>query len=274
MKALLRAHLPVWLKKSLKYSYYSALDLRDHLWGTTDPLYPPRRLNFVGSHDFKAVGDEFCQHFTSHGGLKPHHKVLDIGCGIGRMAIPLTKIITQGHYEGFDIDTRGIEWCQKNITPRCPHFTFQYVDIYNKFYNPKGQIQAQDFRFPFPDNTFDFIFATSVFTHLLPSDAQNYLEEVSRVLAPGGRFFSTWFVRHPHHPETSKSNIHFAYHLPQELQCFYSHPENPEAETGYDFEWIEPVFANHNLTLKSFLPGNWRGSKGTSYQDIVVATKP
>ena len=49
------------------------------------------------------------------------NSVLDVGCGIGRMAIPLARYLnTDGKYEGFDIIPENIAWCQRAITPRYP----------------------------------------------------------------------------------------------------------------------------------------------------------
>src|SRR3954452_5628933 len=72
-----------------------ALDLRDRVSGRADPLVPPRRLHFGGhaESDFAATGDEFLGHFTRLGGLRASDRVLDIGCGIGRMARPLTRAL-------------------------------------------------------------------------------------------------------------------------------------------------------------------------------------
>jgi protein-L-isoaspartate O-methyltransferase len=46
---------------------------------------------FVGDGDYRAIGAEYLGHFVRLGGLKPSDRVLDIGCGIGRMAVPLTQ---------------------------------------------------------------------------------------------------------------------------------------------------------------------------------------
>ncbi len=271
----MRYIIPVPIKKFLKFNYYAVLDFCDKVTGKYDPKYPPRKLNFVGSSDFKKVGDELVTHFKKVGNLKPSDSVLDIGSGIGRMAIPLTEYLDQkAQYEGFDIDLRGIEWCQKNITPKYPHFQFQYVDIYNKYYNSGGAILAKNFVFPYADNQFDFIFATSVFTHMLPEDIKNYLSEINRVLRSGGTLFLTWFVLNPETKklmEQKKSNAHFQY---QKSDCFYSHKNNIEAETAYLETWIKAQYKNakidKNLTIHH---GWWRGKKGLSYQDIIIAQK-
>mgnify|MGYP002386055400 CR=1 FL=1 len=149
----------------------------------------------MGTPDFVDVGDEFLRHFREVGRLEPHHRVLDVGSGIGRMARPLTAFLDErGSYDGFDIDAAGVAWCRKNVTSRFPRFRFQRVDVYNDRYNPSGRIRPRELRFPYADGSFDFVFLTSVFTHMLPGDVARYVHEIARVLAPGGRCLSTWFL--------------------------------------------------------------------------------
>ncbi len=46
--------------------------------------------------------------------LSEKMNVLEVGCGIGRDAIPLTQILSpNANYTGIDIIGRSIEWCQK-----------------------------------------------------------------------------------------------------------------------------------------------------------------
>ena len=115
--------------------------------------------------------------------------------GIGRVAIPLTQYLDKDVcYEGFDIVSSGIEWCQEKITWRYPNFHFELVDLHNSYYNPSGTASASDFRFPYEDGSFDFAFSTSVFTHMLPADVEHYLAEASRVLRLGGRLLATFLL--------------------------------------------------------------------------------
>src|SRR5262249_61657027 len=60
--------------------------------------------------------------------------------------------------------------------------------------NPEGSAAASEYRFPFEDQSFDFVVLTSVFTHLLPPDRDNYVSEVARVLRPTGRCFAAFFL--------------------------------------------------------------------------------
>src|SRR6266498_4818050 len=93
---------------------------------------PPPELRYPAQR-FEETGRRFLELFIDLGGLQPTDDVLDLGCGIGRMAIPLTEYLT-GRYEGIDVVPRAIAWCRDNITPICPSFTFQVADIRNTQY--------------------------------------------------------------------------------------------------------------------------------------------
>ena len=171
-----------------------ALDVADRVRGRGEPLVPPRRLNFVGPGDFVAVGDEFMRHFAELGGLGSSERVLDIGCGIGRIARPLAgHLDAGGSYDGFDVSRDGIEWCRRHYAGY-PNFRFRHADLANALYNPGGRVRASEYRFPYDDASFDFALAISVFTHLVEADAANYVAEAARVLVPGGRLLTTWLL--------------------------------------------------------------------------------
>ena len=79
----------------------SQIEVIDLLLGRRDELTPPRRMQFDGG-SYKTVGREFLRYFIDLGQLKPGDRVLDVGSGIGRMAVPLTRYLGQeGGYEGF-----------------------------------------------------------------------------------------------------------------------------------------------------------------------------
>src|SRR5262249_54735757 len=159
-------------------------DVIDRWTSARDELTPPRRLLFDGTRsyaEFHALGAELRRLLITHG-LLPHHHVLEVGSGNGKNARALTSYLRDGRYEGFDIVARGVDWCRANITPRFGQFRFQHADVYNRTYNPAARCQASDYRFPYADNSFDFAFLSSVFTHMLPGDLRTYVGEIGRVL--------------------------------------------------------------------------------------------
>ena len=225
-------------------------------------------------------------------GLKPCHKVLDVGCGAGRMAIPLTTYLNEkqgGSYEGFDIVAEGIRFCQKRITPKFPHFHFQRIDLHNTFFNPKGKYKAHEYRFPYKDNTFDMIFLVSVFTHMLTKDMEHYIYEINRVLKPGGKSFITYFLLNyetRRYTMAGVSNFDFRYSLDE--RCFGSVQNVPEFDTAYEDKYILELYKRCNLNLaRPIRYGFWRVYKSgdqtlkkkyrshspENYQDVIIAIK-
>lgn len=269
--ATVRRVLPRPIRRALRMCYFLALDGVDLCLGRRNPLVPPRFLNPIGDGSFESVGDEFLHYFVTMCGLKPNARVLDVGCGIGRMARPLTAYLTTGSYEGFDITPSGIRWSQKNISSRYPNFRFTLADIRNSEYNPEGPVSASAYRFPYEDGRFDFAFLTSVFTHMLPAEVSHYLDELSRVLAPGGKCLATFFLLNPdvrNHLAAGKSSLDFRHSLPG---CWTTNIQVPETAVGYDEEQVRQL-----LDKSCFIPevcayGKWCGREQyQSYQDILT----
>src|SRR5262245_11235126 len=135
---------------------------------------PPDLVSYAsGSYDeelFRTTGYEFLNYFRDLCRLRPTARVLDLGCGCGRMAIPLVSYLDRtGSYEGIDIHSPSIEWASENIAANFPNFRFQRADVSNSTYNPQGMVPQHRYRLPFPDGSFDYAYMTSVFTHMLPS---------------------------------------------------------------------------------------------------------
>jgi SAM-dependent methyltransferase len=243
---------------------------------TSLPL-PPEEMNFVGSGDFDAIGREFVRHFIELGGLRPHHRVLDVGCGIGRMARPLTEFLDRtGGYEGFDIVGVGIDWCQREITPRFPKFRFQRANVYNPGYHPGGLYDATEYVFPYPSDSFDFVFLTSVFTHMQPAEVSNYMREISRVLKIGGRCLSTFFLQTPETKalgDARQGTLNFV-HRRDGYWIAYPHVADEEA-ICFDEPDMLALFEGCGMAMVGPIHrGAWCGrSEHVSFQDMVVIEK-
>lgn len=250
-------------------------DARDRVSGRGDPLVPPRRLNFVGDSDFRATGDEFLGHFRTLAGLKPGDRVLDVGCGIGRMARVLVGVLEppSGSYDGFDVSRAGIEWCRAHYRDTPVPFRFEHVDVRHPEYNPGGSADAADLSFPYEDASFDLAIATSVFTHLLDAAVVNYLSEIARVLAPGGRLFSTWLLIDPdREPDPARSRFKLV--GAAEGAAMVADPSAPEAAVGYPLQWVGDQLDSHGLRPRApYVRGTWTGRDGASLQDMLVADR-
>ena len=177
----------------LAYLRAAYIDLRLFATGKAERGLPPMRLRMdVGHGDFRSIGAASRKLLIRHG-LQPNDRVLDIGSGIGRVAIPLTEYLSrEGSYEGFDVIGRWVRWCRRNITPVHPHFRFTHVRVSNSHYG-RGGVDPSQFRFPYPDASFDFAFAMSVFTHMTLDGVRNYIAEAHRVLRPGGTLVASFF---------------------------------------------------------------------------------
>jgi ubiquinone/menaquinone biosynthesis C-methylase UbiE len=275
MKKYLKNLVPNFLKAPARNLLDSSRHVIDKL--NYGGMVPPRSMNYVGDGVFLKTGLEFKDYFLNIGNLKSHERVLDIGSGMGRMAVPLTGFLSrEGGYWGFDIIEKGIDWCQKHITPKFRNFHFQHSNVYNKHYNPQGIIRANEFRFPFEDWYFDFVFLTSVFTHMLPLDLENYLSEISRVLKPGGRCMVTFFILNQQSEKLvkdGKSTLNFQFTL--QPGCKTTTESDPEAAIAYDEGYIRVLFNRYGLRIQDPIHfGSWcKRDEFLSYQDIVFAMK-
>lgn len=246
----------------------------------TEPrLCPPADLvRYVGSPDaeqFLAVGREFNQYFRDFAGLQPGDRVLDLGCGCGRMAIPMTEYLgPDGRYDGLDISRDCIAWASAEITGRFPNFHFHHADIRNTMYNPTGAIAPHEFRLPFGDETFDVVVLASVFTHLLPRSLERFLGEIARVTKLGGRNLISYFVMTPERDRACRDGLatfQFA-HARDGVRVQYA--DHPEYAVAYPRQTVERLYRRYGLELTGPIRyGTWGGGDGLSFQDIVVGRK-
>ena len=169
--------IPRPVRWALRRAYLFAADAFESAVGERTAMVPPRSKMFVGSVDnFEASGELLVRRLIEVAGLTPTSRVLDIGCGIGRLAVALTPYLDpQARYEGLDIVPSGIEWCTENITSRYPNFRFTLADVSNREYNPSGRLAPTEYRLPYADATFDLVVLTSVFTHMLPAEKEHYV---------------------------------------------------------------------------------------------------
>ena len=193
--SVLMPAIPRRVRWSLRRLYFLLPDMIESALGKSDELIPPKSKIFVGTVDFKEGAQEGIDRLIRMDVIAPESRVLDIGCGIGRLAIPLTRYLKSGSYDGLDIVPSGIDWCNEHIAGKYPNFHFTLADVFNKEYNPGGHVSASDYTFPYPDDAFDLVLLISVFTHMLPEDTHRYIAEISPRVAPRGALLG--YLLHP-----------------------------------------------------------------------------
>jgi ubiquinone/menaquinone biosynthesis C-methylase UbiE len=253
------------------------VDIFEKITGRRKGNIPPRGMIYTGTGNFIRSGKLYLDLFSKYGGLQPNHRVLDVGSGIGRMALPLTGYLTPaGSYEGFDIVSEGVNWCNKNIAAHHPHFRFHLVNLKNDLYSSTG-IEASGFVFPYPDGEFDFVFLTSVFTHMLPEEVDNYMKEIARVLKKGGRCFATFFVFGGEKKQDEGQESYFNFRIDKGHYRLLNQRVQ-SANVAYSFDYIRENLAESNhLQIIQFLPGSWSNTDAQNeradFQDIIVFEK-
>jgi SAM-dependent methyltransferase len=193
------------------------------------------------------------------------------------MAAPLTGYLrAAGSYDGFDVVAEAIEWCQTNISSEHPNFRFRHVDVFNSAYNPEGSLDPKEFRFPYPDHAFDFVFLTSVFTHMLRPDVRHYLSEIWRVLRPRGRCLLTFFLLNEESMEAisaGRSERRFEH---EGDGYFYEIAHVHERAVAYREADVMSFLEQAGFSLRVPIEyGHWAGRPGQKYgQDVVVVERP
>ena len=243
---------------------------------------PPALVGSIGGGDFRRSGRELVD-LLKQEGLRSSDRVLDLGCGLGRVAMPLQGVLKDmGSYDGVDVVREMISWDREQITSCSPNFRFHHLDLYNGMYNPDGKLQVETLRFPFEDDSFDLAWATSLFTHLLEAETLAYFRELSRVLKPGGWVLATFFLLDDvarQFMAEGCSEPKFEHSWDRGL---VDNPKSPEDAVAFELSWVLGELAK--VGLRARLPhyrGFWCGRArlpedvgGHRYQDYLLITKP
>jgi cyclopropane fatty-acyl-phospholipid synthase-like methyltransferase len=119
--------------------------------------------------------------FIRDAGLRPSHRLLDVGCGCLRGGVHFVDYLDAGHYFGADINASLLRGGWRELEQR------------GLLERGATLWQNESFAFGELGERFDFMLAVSVFTHLFFNHIGRCLREAQKVLAPQGVFFATFF---------------------------------------------------------------------------------
>jgi ubiquinone/menaquinone biosynthesis C-methylase UbiE len=239
---------------------------------STEELVPPQHLlpDYARSRSYTAAGTRFLDTAVSRG-LQPHHRVLDLGCGVGRFAVALAGYLDErGSYVGIDIHKRSIRICRTYVGRKLDNFKFKHV----------RPVEAAEFRFPCRTASFDFVFSNSLFTHLLPEVAANYLLEIGRVLRPGGRTLNTLFLINPESLAQldSGTSPQGTTHVFGDGLARVKRIDRPQGWVAHDEDFVRELHERAHLQIEQPIrygawPGRESSGPGFGEKDIVVAVR-
>jgi len=250
--------------------------LKQSIFGDMAPMVPPLYLMRDGTRDyveFKQNGLDAFRRMLDFG-LQPTDRILDIGSGIGRKTLPLVDFLVGGSYEGIDPIASHVKWCSEKITPRYSNFRFQKIDVWGKYYNPKGSIKPSEYIFPFRDGEFDFVILGSVFTHMFSTDMQHYVDEIARVLKRGGKGLITFFLLNPQSESLmaeGKSTLNMIYEYDNHSKA--CDPNGLETAVGHQEHFVLETFERRGIKADVTERGSWCGRAANYYQDIIRITR-
>lgn len=219
---------------------------------------------------YEPVAAEFLAFMIDLGGLEPTDTILEIGSGIGRMALGPSAYLTGGSYVGLDVAADSVHLARSTFEGEAA-IRFQHLDLYNGWYNPNGQLRTTDVRLADEvSDRPDLIVMTSVLTHLFPADAEHYLRECRSVLADGGAVLATaWLVNAKTRRDILAKRSAIPFH---EVDGYWiQSADNPEGAIAQDEDFLLGAIERAGLRVERLDRGYWADQRfGLTFQDLLI----
>ncbi|KAG1672142.1 hypothetical protein FOA52_001730 [Chlamydomonas sp. UWO 241] len=186
-----------------EYDAWTEEGILEYYWGEHIHLgtyTDAERAGGAFKKDFKKAKYDFCDNMLAFSGAASPTAILDVGCGFGGTSRHLGKLFPGASVNGITLSPKQVErGTQLAKERRLNNVKFEVMDA---------------LQMGFPDNTFDLVWACESGEHM--PDKRKYVEEMVRVLKPGGTLvIACWCQREetPERPLTpnDKKDLQFLY---------------------------------------------------------------
>jgi SAM-dependent methyltransferase len=197
------------------------------------------------------IGKDFWPQWLAAGYVSDTSEIVEIGCGCGRVAHHLRNEWFKGTYVGIDIDEELLAWDSSNFPKE--KFTFLRSSHASVTYTSKGNDGSTPHTFP-ANWQKDFIYSTSLYTHLLEEELLNYTRESYRVLRPNKVMYMTFFCM---------DSVEIGKRWTFQHKMGQAHVENikyPEAAVAYTRAYMEELCSSVGFREVSIIESPWQSA--------------
>jgi SAM-dependent methyltransferase len=171
--------------------------------------------------------------------------VLDFGCGCGRVLRTWSR--HDGEVAGSDLSGDAINWCRVNL--------------------PFARVETNGLTPPlaFDEASFDLAYALSVFTHLPAAMQHDWLDELHRVVRPGGHLLLT--THGERYLERLEPDEQAQFDAGELVVRWGEVPGTNLCTTFHPRSWVREELLPHGFEEVTFVP---EGARGNPHQDLYL----
>lgn len=215
--------------------------------------------------------------------LSPNSKILDYGCGWGRLAFAASNYLNQnGLYVGIDINRYAIDTLKSSYS-KYENFDFllyevkdaeNYIYLQEEKTSPSDS-EALDVIVPAKyEKAFDAIYTCSVFTHMWKDAIIHILKEQAKALNYNGTCINTWLIIDQYAQYILRCGLADR-QLPFQVKGAFTYSlENPLLCTAYSLEDVYDMYAQAGHQIFGIEFGSWSGRENQVIYTDIVLSKP